>query len=968
MFNGKYFEWNNKKLKGIIDFYGRDFFASKKILDLGCGYADISGPLSRLGAIVTAVDARAEHLKIVNSKYPNIKTVHCDLDKQWLFSDQNFDLILDLSLICHLADYRSHLKHACNCGANLVLETSVCDNNTENFHDNLNENILSYDLSFNGLGSVTNSNSIEKILKDYGMNFKRVDESKFNTNIYKYDWIEKNNNENSSVNRRIWFCNKINNNLLNLNSQKLISIEPQKNSLIGNSLQESINMVLSSGNSLAESKIKFIRSIFNDKFFIKKSILDAGAGTGDIGASFEKLGASVTAADVRQENLQLIKKKYPNIKTIRLNFEAPLNISGKFDIAISIDTICHISNYEKHLRDLCNKSFELILETAVCDSSDPNICFKLSENSHDKMLSASGLANRPSAANIEKILSQSGMYFARIDASELNDKSHKYDWIVTNSNNQDSSLRRFWICSKREYVIKQISEKYIKPIITNNILVASQPNKILNKPIIKESIEDRNLSVIIPAYKSEKFIDTCINSLQKQSDINKLQIIVGIDGCAETLNFFEKNKDRYSDIYLYYFENNVGPYVVKNTLVDKALYENILFFDSDDILIDGAFTKIFNYLKKDTKVDMIRFKYLDFYDNLGIKSAKQPGDFGHGVFFIKKNSFNSLCGFENWKCAADTEFTERIKQNKYKIAHLPDSLFYRRLHKDSLTGSPQTGYKSKLRTEYIKAIENKAKNKKWTLTNKVISFFKEKNSPQNSHLENVENYNELLELISLDMTKLTSNEVLESHDTSEASNQVKVNNITDDINMSNKNINIYHFIPWSTEKNLGAAYNKFMSMLPSDDDWACFLDGDAIHTTTYFGKNIENVIKNNPDYNLFTCVTNRVGSIYQIASGSSWTNDSQKFHRDFGEKLWNTHKSKVLDITNQKFYLSGVLILINKKIWKKAGKFKEEKMLSIDNDIHKKVKSVGGKVGLMQGIYVQHWYRGGNQKNVSHLI
>ena len=45
--------------------------------------------------------------------------------------------------------------------------------------------------------------------------------------------------------------------LVKLNNQELISIEPQKNSIIGNYLQESINMILSSSNSLAESNFRF---------------------------------------------------------------------------------------------------------------------------------------------------------------------------------------------------------------------------------------------------------------------------------------------------------------------------------------------------------------------------------------------------------------------------------------------------------------------------------------------------------------------------------------------------------------------------------------------------------------------------------------------------------------------------------------------------------------------------------------
>ena len=74
---------------------------------------------------------------------------------------------------------------------------------------------------------------------------------------------------------------------------------------------------------------------------------------------------------------------------------------------------------------------------------------------------------------------------------------------------------------------------------------------------------------------------------------------------------------------------------------------------------------------------------------------------------------------------------------------------------------------------------------------------------------------------------------------------------------------IHFIVPWSTEKNIGRAYNESMEIV-SENDWVCFIDGDAINTTTYFGLNIEKVINENSNYSLFTCYTNRVIRKYQI--------------------------------------------------------------------------------------------------------
>jgi SAM-dependent methyltransferase len=208
MFNGKYLDWNQKRIKGIIDFYGHKFIFYKKILDLGCGHADIGGVFYRLGADVTAVDARQEHLKIANKKYPGIKTVKADLDLNWPFIGKTFDIILDLGLLCHLKNYEAHLRAVCNSTNYLVLETAVCDSDDPNKCVVLNENKGVYDASANGVSSRLSPAFIERILTDCGMRFQRMDLPKFNSGSYVYNWTSQNNGDCDINKRRIWFALK----------------------------------------------------------------------------------------------------------------------------------------------------------------------------------------------------------------------------------------------------------------------------------------------------------------------------------------------------------------------------------------------------------------------------------------------------------------------------------------------------------------------------------------------------------------------------------------------------------------------------------------------------------------------------------------------------------------------------------------------------------------------------------------
>ena len=225
MFDGKYFDWNQKKIKGILDFYGHQFFAHKRILDLGCGHGDISATLYRLGAEVTAVDARQEHLKVVSSRYPGIKLTRLNLNETFNFQHA-FDLTLNLSLLCHLSNYEFNLRSTCAISNQLVLETAACDTSDPYKYIYLTDNI-NYDTSINGSITIPSIANIERILKECGMSFQRLDLPKFNSGPYYYNWLSENNNSYDYHKRRIWFCKKEINNKTFVKNNIITSI-PKK--------------------------------------------------------------------------------------------------------------------------------------------------------------------------------------------------------------------------------------------------------------------------------------------------------------------------------------------------------------------------------------------------------------------------------------------------------------------------------------------------------------------------------------------------------------------------------------------------------------------------------------------------------------------------------------------------------------------------------------------------------------------
>ena len=114
------------------------------------------------------------------------------------------------------------------------------------------------------------------------------------------------------------------------------------------------------------------------------------------------------------------------------------------------------------------------------------------------------------------------------------------------------------------------------------------------------------ISIIIPTYNSEKYIDRCIESIihNKSEDY---EIIIVDDGSMD--NTRAKLK-KYKNVR-YFYQENAGPSAARNLGIEKAKGKYIMFCDSDDKYEEG----IIDYYKKyllDDNYDFIIFGRKDF--------------------------------------------------------------------------------------------------------------------------------------------------------------------------------------------------------------------------------------------------------------------------------------------------------------------------------------------------------------------
>jgi len=206
-----------------------------------------------------------------------------------------------------------------------------------------------------------------------------------------------------------------------------------------------------------------------------------------------------------------------------------------------------------------------------------------------------------------------------------------------------------------------------------------------------------SLSVVIPTYNNTEFLVELFDSIEKNNFTFDFEVLVGIDNCIKTLEFVIKNKFP-NKIRFFFFHQNYGPYVIKNTLAKISKYDKLFFFDSDDIMRENALQDINNKLDH---FQLVKPKYINFQETSeGRIFNFDKLAYGEGVFGILKDKFMSLNGFEGWRVAADSDFMGRLYKTNVRLNHTQEILFDRRLHPKSLTVDPETNYSSQIRTRY----------------------------------------------------------------------------------------------------------------------------------------------------------------------------------------------------------------------------------------------------------------------------
>lgn len=134
----------------------------------------------------------------------------------------------------------------------------------------------------------------------------------------------------------------------------------------------------------------------------------------------------------------------------------------------------------------------------------------------------------------------------------------------------------------------------------------------------------KKLSVIIPVYNVEKYLERCVNSVLNQNYEN-MEIILVDDGSNDSsgklCDILAKHDNRIKVIH----QKNGGVSVARNTGIDNADGYYIDFLDSDDELLPNVFNDLIPLMEKN-KLDMISYSLQKVNPNR-IKTSNHTGEF-----------------------------------------------------------------------------------------------------------------------------------------------------------------------------------------------------------------------------------------------------------------------------------------------------------------------------------------------------
>jgi len=196
------------------------------------------------------------------------------------------------------------------------------------------------------------------------------------------------------------------------------------------------------------------------------------------------------------------------------------------------------------------------------------------------------------------------------------------------------------------------------------------------------------------AWKAKPWILKAIASIEKQRVRPgwEYELRIGVDGCEETSSALLE-----VGIGHYWSEENVGPYLIRNSLIELEAADAYAPFDSDDIMKAPYLDELLSWIGSRGIAGAGRTQV----SNKG-RILRRRARFQGGVCVMSAGAWAKVGGYRPWRMAADHDLILRARRLGVPVKAVREPLYFRRKHPGSLTNHPVTGLGSPARDELWK--------------------------------------------------------------------------------------------------------------------------------------------------------------------------------------------------------------------------------------------------------------------------
>jgi glycosyltransferase involved in cell wall biosynthesis len=240
----------------------------------------------------------------------------------------------------------------------------------------------------------------------------------------------------------------------------------------------------------------------------------------------------------------------------------------------------------------------------------------------------------------------------------------------------------------------------------------------------KVSVISKKVSVIIPMYNVEKYINVAIQSLINQS-YSDVEIILVDDASKDnTFKIASEWVKRYPNIFLFRNLHNYGTYISINFGITKSTGEFITIMGSDDQFAPSKIKEQVDLLSKYPDVIACYCKYVRrHYQTHRVMVC----EIGESTIMFRRDIIAEIGYYDSVRFGADSEYRDRIKKvyGMNRIRNIHKVLYYALYRPHSLTSGGVSHSGSKDRHIYKKNYMMWHKNSK----NKLFLSFPLKKRP-----------------------------------------------------------------------------------------------------------------------------------------------------------------------------------------------------------------------------------------------